>query len=46
MIDGRIFDGVVGALLIVGTLIGIVVGALLFIVIPWLYQHIQIGWTQ
>jgi len=43
--DGRMFDGIIGALLIMGAVIGIVIGGIIFVVIPWLYQHITIGWT-
>lgn len=44
MIDGRIVDGLVGALITIGALIGLGLGMLIFVVIPWLYNHLSIEW--
>lgn len=42
MIDSRIFDGLIVALLLIGAVFGITFGAIVFFVIPWVWHHVSI----
>lgn len=40
----RAFDGVIAFLVGIGLLVGLVIGAIAYLLIPWLWKHLSITW--